>query len=143
MAANTDTTDPQQICTALVVSSPRKAAKLRIHDKPLMLQDDCWTFLVPEDAVCSVPKGPNNVASIDVVRFMLLNASPVEWERFCDPDRLMLLKGAGGSGVYTTFRVIDDHGRRVDGVEGLHASTVLFADGAGIAVGCDDSAVGV
>jgi hypothetical protein len=114
MAANTDTTDPQQICTALVVSSPRKAAKLRIHDKPLMLQDDCWTFLVPEDAVCSVPKGPNNVASIDVVRFMLLNASPVEWERFCDPDRLMLLKGAGGSGVYTTFRVIDDHGRRVD-----------------------------
>ena len=67
MAANTDTTDPQQICTALVVSSPRKAAKLRINDKPLMLQDDCWTFLVPEDAVCSVPKGPNNVASIAVI----------------------------------------------------------------------------
>ena len=102
-------------CTAVVVSTPREAAKLRFHNKPLMLQDDDWVFFVPEDAVHDgIPKGPNNIASPDIVRVLLQNPSPVAWNRYCDPDRLLLLKGIGGSGVYTTFRVIDDHGHRLD-----------------------------
>lgn len=101
-------------CTALVVSVPRKPGKLAFHDKPLMLQDDGWVFYVPEDAVRGIPKGPNRVASVDVVRLVVQSLSPVVWDSYCDPDRLMLVKGAAGSGIYTTFCVVDDHGQRKD-----------------------------
>ena len=62
-------------------------------------------FYVPESAIVSLPKKANVLPDGEALGKILATKAPEKWMAFCDPERLMKIKGEEGTCVYTTFEV--------------------------------------
>ena len=62
-------------------------------------------FYVPESAIVSLPKKANVLPDGEALGKILATKAPEKWMPFCDPERLMKIKGEEGTCVYTTFEV--------------------------------------
>jgi hypothetical protein len=47
------------------------------------------------------------VENATVLNQIINTKSPSTWHNYLDPDRLLMIKGAEGTSVYTTFKVVD------------------------------------
>ena len=73
--------------------------------KPYVLAFSKSQFYVPEDAIVSLPKRPNTLADGVELGKVLATKAPERWMAYCDPERLVKIKGEEGTCVYTTFEV--------------------------------------
>ena len=80
---------------------PNGAAK----GKPYVLAFSKSQFYVPEAAIVSLPKRANVLPDGETLGKVLATKAPEKWMAYCDPERLMKIKGEEGTCVYTTFEV--------------------------------------
>ena len=63
-------------------------------------------FFVPMSAVVSLAKKVTELPDGEALGEVLASTEPEDWTKYCDPDRLLQLKGKEGTCVYTTFAVV-------------------------------------
>ena len=73
--------------------------------KPYVLAFSKAQFYVPESAIVSLPKKANVLPDGETLGKVLATKAPEKWMAYCDPERLMKIKGEEGTCVYTTFEV--------------------------------------
>jgi len=73
--------------------------------KPYVLAFSKAQFYVPESAIVSLPKKANVLPDGETLGRVLATKAPEKWMAYCDPARLMKIKGEEGTCVYTTFEV--------------------------------------
>ncbi len=63
-------------------------------------------YTVPQSAIKSFPKRPNEMPSGEALGQLLATKAPKEWIAYCHPDTLCKIQGEDGSTcIYTTFSV--------------------------------------
>ena len=73
--------------------------------KPYLINFMKAQYYVPESAIVSLPKKANTLPDAETLGKVLATKAPDKWMPFCDPERLMMVKGEEGTCVYTTFEV--------------------------------------